>query len=153
LKTKQNMLFPSPPPCSSFSSSRSFQLNILTSLAVWILLASTATNASAFVVSSKNIVLPQTFVVTNPIKHAKQHRHSSDKTSKLSHYPFEPNPSSSFSSSTKLWSNNNNDNGDDDTVDTFDGKGFANYLAPYALALIASIGVTVAFVKYVLMDF
>lgn len=35
----------------------------------------------------------------------------------------------------------------------FDGKGFAGYLAPYALALFASIGVTWAFVKFVLLDY
>jgi hypothetical protein len=35
----------------------------------------------------------------------------------------------------------------------FDGKGFANYLAPYALALVGSIAVTVAFFKFVLLDY
>mmetsp|Transcript_16927 Transcript_16927/g.28105 ORF Transcript_16927/g.28105 Transcript_16927/m.28105 type:complete len:117 (+) Transcript_16927:94-444(+) len=34
-----------------------------------------------------------------------------------------------------------------------DVGGFAGYLAPYALAAIASIGVTAAFVKFVLMDY
>ena len=33
----------------------------------------------------------------------------------------------------------------------FNGEGFANYLAPYALALVGSIAVTVAFVQYVLL--
>lgn len=37
--------------------------------------------------------------------------------------------------------------------DNFDGKGFANYLAPYAAAVVASIAVTAAFVKFVLMDY
>ena len=37
--------------------------------------------------------------------------------------------------------------------DNFDGKGFAGYLAPYAVALIGSIAVTVAFVKFVLLDY
>ena len=41
----------------------------------------------------------------------------------------------------------------DDDVDNFDGQGFANYLAPYALALLASIGVTALFVKFVLLDY
>mmetsp|Transcript_37957 Transcript_37957/g.82570 ORF Transcript_37957/g.82570 Transcript_37957/m.82570 type:complete len:83 (-) Transcript_37957:63-311(-) len=36
---------------------------------------------------------------------------------------------------------------------SFDGKGFAGYLGPYALALFASIGVTWAFVKFVLLDY
>jgi hypothetical protein len=35
----------------------------------------------------------------------------------------------------------------------FDGTGFANYLAPYALALVASIAVTAAFLKFVLLDY
>lgn len=48
-------------------------------------------------------------------------------------------------------SNPNNDSGDD--VDNFDAKGFGSYLAPYALALLASIGVTYAFVKFVLLDY
>mmetsp|Transcript_18500 Transcript_18500/g.53352 ORF Transcript_18500/g.53352 Transcript_18500/m.53352 type:complete len:163 (-) Transcript_18500:440-928(-) len=38
-------------------------------------------------------------------------------------------------------------------ADTFDGAGFAGYLAPYALALFVSVGVTAAFVKYVLLDY
>ena len=40
-----------------------------------------------------------------------------------------------------------------DVQNNFDGKGFANYLAPYALALVASIAITAAFVKFVLMDY
>jgi len=40
-----------------------------------------------------------------------------------------------------------------DGDDKFDGKGFANYLGPYALALVGSIAVTAAFVKFVLMDY
>ena len=48
-------------------------------------------------------------------------------------------------------SNPNNDNGDD--VGNFDAKGFGSYLAPYALALLASVGVTYAFVKFVLLDY
>ena len=46
----------------------------------------------------------------------------------------------------------NDDNGSGD-VDNFDAKGFGSYLAPYALALLASIGVTYAFVKFVLLDY
>ena len=37
--------------------------------------------------------------------------------------------------------------------DKFDGKGFAGYLAPYAVALLGSIAVTAAFVKFVLLDY
>lgn len=37
--------------------------------------------------------------------------------------------------------------------DSFDGGGFANYLGPYIVALIASIAVTAGFVKFVLMDY
>mmetsp|Transcript_1516 Transcript_1516/g.3871 ORF Transcript_1516/g.3871 Transcript_1516/m.3871 type:complete len:107 (+) Transcript_1516:247-567(+) len=40
-----------------------------------------------------------------------------------------------------------------DDGDNFDGKGFANYLGPYAIALVGSIAVTAAFVKFVLMDY
>ena len=40
-----------------------------------------------------------------------------------------------------------------DVQNNFDGKGFANYLAPYALAFVASIAITAAFVKFVLMDY
>ena len=40
-----------------------------------------------------------------------------------------------------------------ETKDNFDGKGLANYLGPYALALVASVVVTASFVKYVLMDY
>jgi hypothetical protein len=36
---------------------------------------------------------------------------------------------------------------------SFDGEGFANYLAPYALAAVGSILVTGAFVKFVLLDY
>lgn len=50
-----------------------------------------------------------------------------------------------------------NDNDQDDVMEggegNFDGKGFAGYLAPYAAAFVASIAVTAAFVKFVLMDY
>jgi len=35
----------------------------------------------------------------------------------------------------------------------FDGEGFAGYLAPYALALLASIAVTAGVFKFVLLDY
>jgi hypothetical protein len=35
----------------------------------------------------------------------------------------------------------------------FDAPGFAGYLAPYALAVIASVGATAVFVKFVMMDY
>lgn len=35
----------------------------------------------------------------------------------------------------------------------FDGEGFAGYLAPYALALVASVAITAAFFKFVLLDY
>lgn len=35
----------------------------------------------------------------------------------------------------------------------FDGEGFAGYLLPYSLAFLASIAVTGAFVKFVLLDY
>ena len=47
----------------------------------------------------------------------------------------------------------NDDNNKEADVDNFDGKGFAGYLAPYAVALIGSIAVTAAFVKFVLLDY
>eukprot|EP00984_Skeletonema_dohrnii_P008752 scaffold3267_cov130-Skeletonema_dohrnii-CCMP3373.AAC.4 len=37
--------------------------------------------------------------------------------------------------------------------DNFDAAGFGNYLAPYLIAFVASIGITGAFVKFVLMDY
>jgi hypothetical protein len=54
--------------------------------------------------------------------------------------------------------NNNKNDEDDESVpmkisDSFDGAGFANYLAPYALALLASVLVTLAFFKFVLLDY
>ena len=60
-------------------------------------------------------------------------------------------------------SNNDDDNDDDDkaasimTTNTnynnFDGKGFVNYLIPYALALLGSILATAAMFKFVLLDY
>lgn len=43
--------------------------------------------------------------------------------------------------------------GSDAQKSNFDGEGFAGYLAPYALAAVASIAVTAAFVKFVLLDY
>jgi hypothetical protein len=37
--------------------------------------------------------------------------------------------------------------------DNFDSQGFAGYLAPYALAVVASVAVTAGFVKFVLLDY
>mmetsp|Transcript_38147 Transcript_38147/g.46536 ORF Transcript_38147/g.46536 Transcript_38147/m.46536 type:complete len:148 (+) Transcript_38147:73-516(+) len=45
------------------------------------------------------------------------------------------------------------ENNDLSPQDNFDGKGFAGYLAPYILALFASIAATAGFVKFVLMDY
>jgi len=50
-------------------------------------------------------------------------------------------------------SNSNIDQDLAEAQDNFDGKGFAGYLAPYALALVGSIAVTAAFVKFVLLDY
>mmetsp|Transcript_23130 Transcript_23130/g.37520 ORF Transcript_23130/g.37520 Transcript_23130/m.37520 type:complete len:117 (-) Transcript_23130:86-436(-) len=49
--------------------------------------------------------------------------------------------------------NNNQLVENNNSEDNFDGKGFAGYLAPYAVALLGSIAVTAAFVKFVLMDY
>lgn len=40
-----------------------------------------------------------------------------------------------------------------ETVINFDAAGLGNYLAPYLIAFLASIGITGAFVKFVLMDY
>ena len=40
-----------------------------------------------------------------------------------------------------------------DDKDNFDGEGFANYLLPYAIALIGSIAATAAVFKFVLLDY
>ena len=46
------------------------------------------------------------------------------------------------------------DGEDDDTLmDSFDAQGFGGYLAPYALTVVASIVVTAAFFKFVLLDY
>jgi len=50
-------------------------------------------------------------------------------------------------------SNSNIDEDLAEVQDNFDGKGFAGYLAPYAVALVGSIAVTAAFVKFVLLDY
>lgn len=46
------------------------------------------------------------------------------------------------------------ENEDNNTpVDNFDGEGFANYLLPYALALVGSLVATAAIFKFVLLDY
>jgi hypothetical protein len=101
-------------------------------------------------------------------------------TQRSSHYAKTSRYLPSFSPSNRAmertrgsWQENNNnivgksclfatkgDNGDSDDettgdslADNFDAKGFGGYLAPYALALIASVLVTGAFVKFVLLDY
>ena len=74
--------------------------------------------------------------------------------------------SSSFSSSTQLRAKLNFDNDEDfdleeelidtsieSTEDRMDLDGFSNYLAPYAFALILSVGVTAAIFKFILLDY
>jgi len=126
-----------------------------------ILTTVTPTLAFVVVVPKRHIPFPKfTTNVANPTTATKyvmpQHyiHNNNNNTPKLSSSFLELQHKSSHypSSATALWSNKN-DNDDDDAVDNFDGQGFATYLAPYALALLASIGVTFAFVKYVLMDF
>ena len=41
----------------------------------------------------------------------------------------------------------------DEAKDNFDGAGFAGYLAPYALALLASVGVTFGFMSWLLQGY
>jgi hypothetical protein len=56
----------------------------------------------------------------------------------------------------RLYNDKNNDGNGQDEVqqqNNFDGKGFAGYLAPYAIAAVASVAVTAAFLKFVLMDY
>ena len=50
---------------------------------------------------------------------------------------------------------NNEEEGDStmEVQDNFDGKGFAGYLGPYAVAFVGSIVVTLGFFKFVLMDY
>mmetsp|Transcript_27097 Transcript_27097/g.31541 ORF Transcript_27097/g.31541 Transcript_27097/m.31541 type:complete len:123 (-) Transcript_27097:113-481(-) len=40
-----------------------------------------------------------------------------------------------------------------ESEDNFDGQGFANYLGPYLIALVASIAVTAGFFNFILMDY
>ena len=61
--------------------------------------------------------------------------------------------SSTSTSSSELFQSLEPNDGDGTDVDTFDANGFGNYLAPYALAILASVGVTFAFVKFVLLDY
>lgn len=64
--------------------------------------------------------------------------------------------SRSFSNLKALYMAEEDESLDNQKIDEtkgFDGEGFAGYLAPYALALLASIGVTWAFVKFVLLDY
>lgn len=42
---------------------------------------------------------------------------------------------------------------ENEPVDNFDGEGFANYLLPYALALVGSVAATAAIFKFVLLDY
>jgi hypothetical protein len=65
-------------------------------------------------------------------------------------------PSSQFPASSyplQLSDDDNNNGDDSDLNDNFDGDGFANYLAPYALAAVSAIVATGAFFKFVLMDY
>jgi len=48
---------------------------------------------------------------------------------------------------------NNEDTELSNDKDNFDGEGFANYLLPYAIALIGSIAATAAVFKFVLLDY
>ena len=59
----------------------------------------------------------------------------------------------SSTSSSELFQSLEPNDGDGTDVDNFDANGFGNYLAPYALAVLASVGVTFAFVKFVLLDY
>ena len=59
----------------------------------------------------------------------------------------------SSTSSSELFQSLEPNDGDGTDVDNFDANGFGNYLAPYALAILASVGVTFAFVKFVLLDY
>jgi hypothetical protein len=55
-----------------------------------------------------------------------------------------------------LWLAAKDDEPEDSSVSSegnFDGKGFAGYLGPYIAAFAASIAVTAAFVKFVLLDY
>jgi len=45
------------------------------------------------------------------------------------------------------------DESNTDLVDNFDAQGFGGYLAPYAIALAASVAVTAAFFTFVLLDY
>lgn len=48
---------------------------------------------------------------------------------------------------------NNDAMNDGNTEERMDLKGFAGYLGPYFVAFVVSIGVTAAFLKYVLLDY
>lgn len=63
-------------------------------------------------------------------------------------------PSSQFSACYPLRLSDDNDDGNNSDINNkFDGDGFANYLAPYALAAVSAIVATGAFFKFVLMNY
>ena len=62
-------------------------------------------------------------------------------------------PTSDATSCMALYGKGADDDSDKDIVDNFDAEGFGGYLAPYAIALLASLVVTAAFFKFVLLDY
>ena len=62
-------------------------------------------------------------------------------------------PASDDTSQVALYGKRTDDDSDKDIVDNFDAEGFGGYLAPYAIALLASLVVTAAFFKFVLLDY
>ena len=64
----------------------------------------------------------------------------------------DPDGDTKIATTTTKTSGSTNEN-DPTVADNFDGKGFAGYLLPYALALIGSIVATGAVFKFVLLDY
>lgn len=81
----------------------------------------------------------------------------SNKCRNIQTYPIRKKTTHTERMLSTLFAGVDDDNNKDEDLaevqDNFDGKGFAGYLAPYAVALIGSIAVTVAFVKFVLLDY
>lgn len=71
----------------------------------------------------------------------------------VSRYPASISLSANLEDDNQVEAKQAGETSESGAEENFDGEGFANYLAPYAVALLASIAVTGGFVKFVLMDY
>ena len=77
-----------------------------------------------------------------------------DKRNRRNHFQRSPVSIAARPSETENSEDANNEDTElSNDKDNFDGEGFANYLLPYAIALIGSIAATAAVFKFVLLDY